>query len=75
MGNKAGWNINGEMFYEDTKIKFVENPKRENSKARKRYEMYEKARTFKEYMDLNVTKYALADFRNDHSKGFVQKLD
>lgn len=55
----------------ETKISYVANPKRPNSRAWERYEKYQTATTIAEYLKLNDGKYAKADLRHDLSKEFL----
>ena len=67
--------VNGRKFTAQTKIKFRENPKRKNSQAWARYEKYQVATTWAEYMRLNDGKYLMADARHDLGKEFLQPVD
>jgi len=64
--------INTTKMTSDTKITFVENPKRQKSAAHARYTKYSKAKTFGEYLKLNEGKFAMADARYDLGKGFLK---
>ena len=64
--------VNGIKLNDNTKIKFIANPKRDGSKAHERYKKYESAKTFGEYMTLNDKKYAMADARHDIQKEFLK---
>ena len=69
------WVVNGHKFSEDTAIKFRSNPKRANSQAWTRYETYQTAETFGEYLKLNSGKAQMADARHDFGKGFLTVVD
>jgi len=56
----------------ETKLKYVPNPKRKNSKAWARYEQYQTATTFAEYQELNQDKQSIPDIKHDLNKGFVE---
>lgn len=66
--------INGTKVTDGTKIKYVPNPKRPNSRAWERYEAYQSAKTIAEYLKLNDGKFAKADLRHDLSKEFLTIL-
>ena len=66
--------INGTKMTDQTKIKFIDNPKRKNSQAWSRYEKYQAAKTVAEYLKLNEGKYAKADLRHDLSKEFLKVI-
>jgi len=68
---KSEINVSGTKFAPETKIKFAANPKRPGSNAHERYEVYQKARTFGEYLKLNEGKFALPDARHDFSHKFL----
>lgn len=72
---KKEYNVSGTKLEESTKVKFVANPKRVNSAAWERYEKYQTAATFGEYLQLNPGKFAMADARHDLSKGFLKLAD
>jgi len=69
--------LNGEKFETTDKIEFVENPKKVGKMAWSRYEIYQKAKTIDEFRKLvesnpDLKKYAAADLRYDHSKGYLK---
>ena len=66
--------INGVKVTDQTKIKYVTNPKRPNSRAWERYEKYQTAKTIAEYLKLNDGKFAKADLRHDLGKEFLTIL-
>jgi len=57
---------------DETKLAYKSNPKRKNSQAWARYDVYQKAKTFAEYQKLNQDKQAIPDLKYDFSKGFVE---
>ena len=69
--------INGVRIDDNSPMYYVANPKRPNAAAGKRYEIYMKAKTVKEYFEMFLTnesldkKFALPDLRHDQSKNFV----
>ena len=63
--------VNDVKVDENTRIDFAPNPKRSSGKAWARYEVYCTAATVGEYFDLANSKYAKADLRYDHEKGFL----
>jgi hypothetical protein len=67
----AEYVVNTVKLNDSTKIKFVENPKRQKSAAHNRYSKYGKAKTFGEYLKLNEGKFSMADARYDLSHGFL----
>lgn len=54
-----------------TEIEYRANPKVPNKKAWSRYEMYQTAKTIGEYLEMTERKYAKADLKYDHAKGFL----
>lgn len=64
--------VNGVKFTTDTPIEFRANPKRPNSQAWSRYEKYQTAKTFGEYLSLNKSKQQMADARYDLGRGFLK---
>jgi len=71
---KIEYTVSGQKFADDTKIKFRENPKRKNSASWARYEKYQAAKTFGEYLKLNEGKFQMADARHDFGKTFLEIL-
>ena len=71
---KTEYVVSGTKFDDGTKIKFRENPKRKNSASWERYEKYQKAKTFGEYLKLNEGKFQMADARHDLGKTFLEIL-
>jgi len=69
---KDGIAINGKKYFGSEKLKYRENPKRKGSKARERYEVYQKAKTFAEYWKIADPKTRKADFAYDIMKGHVE---
>ena len=69
---KDGVAINGKKYFGPEKLKYKENPKRKGSKARERYEAYQKAKTFAEYWKIADPKTRKADFAYDSMKGFIE---
>jgi len=69
--------INGVKISDESKCEYVDNPKRQNSAAGKRYAIYQVAKTVGEYFklfdenDSLNRKFALPDLRHDTAKGFV----
>ena len=63
--------INDTKVESATTISYVSNPKRFGKKAWARYEEYQVATTIGEYMEMAESKYATADLRYDHMKGFL----
>jgi len=67
--------INDVKVDENTEILYVKNPKRTNGKAWFRYEMYQDANTIGEYLETAEKKYAKADLKYDHAKGFLTIIE
>lgn len=67
--------VNDVKVDENTPIEFGPNPKRSSGKAWARYEVYQTATTVGEYFELAERKYAKADLRYDHEKGFLMFTD
>jgi len=69
--------INGRNLDDSTAVVYVTNPKRQNSNAGRRYELYQKAKTIGEYFKIFEDtksldrKFALPDLRHDELKGFI----
>ena len=74
MSTKTEHIINGVKFTPTTKIEFTDNPKQPHSKAHARYAIYQKAKTWGEYLKLNQGGYAMIDARHDFGKGFLRVL-
>ena len=68
----TAWVINATKFEKDTEITFQPNPKRKGCASGRRYEQYQTAKTFGEYLDLNEGKFQMADARYDLQKGFLK---
>ena len=66
------WIIGAHKVTESTKLKYVKNPKRKNSKAWARYDAYQSATTFGEYQKLNTDKQSIPDLKYDLQKEFVK---
>jgi hypothetical protein len=64
--------VSGVKVEDSTPVKYVANPKRQNSAAWERYEKYQGASTWAEYKELNSSKFMMADARHDFSKGFLK---
>lgn len=64
--------VSGTKVTADTPVSYAANPKRPNSAAWERYEHYQSASTFGEYLELNEGKFAMADARHDLGKGFLK---
>ena len=63
--------INDTKVESSTPIRYISNPKRFGKKAWTRYEEYQSATTVGEYIEMTDPKYANADLRYDHMKGFL----
>lgn len=74
MSTKTEHIVNGVKFTPTTKIEFTDNPKQPHSKAHARYAIYQKAKTWGEYLKLNQGGYAMIDARYDFGKGFLRVL-
>ena len=70
-GGHTEWVVNTTKFNVDTPIAFRLNPKREGCQSWKRYEKYQVATTFGEYLELNAGKFSMADVRHDLAKEFL----
>ena len=64
--------INGQPVDSATVINFLENPKRKNCNAYKRYAKYSSATSWAQYEQKNSGKYMLPDARHDHLHGFLK---
>lgn len=68
--------LNGVKANRDTIISFAKNPKKEGSLAHGRYGKYSRCKTVGSYLDKcakddSMKKYAKADLRWDHEKGYL----
>jgi hypothetical protein len=67
--------INDVKVCDSTVIEYRTNPKRIGKKAWARYEEYQDATTIGEYLELTESKFAKADLRYDHNKGFLTIIE
>ena len=71
MSYERPYNVNGKKLTPGIRITYIPNPKRPGSMAHARYEKYQKAKTFGQYLKLNQGEYAMPDARWDLERGFL----